>query len=135
MHSLEENYKVVEFYPITDITSATTTNGTGVDCKEMDDDILAIIQLGAMTGDHTADIKFQESDASGSGYTDITGAVATQLDEDSDGKIATVGFKRAKRYVRAVIVTAGTVTANVVGISGLIESTYGKSDLNSATAA
>ena len=123
MHSLKENYKVVEFYPITDITSATTTNGAAIDCKEMDDDVIAIIQLGAMTGDHTADIKFQESNVSGSGYTDIEGAVATQLDEDSDGKIATVGFKRTKRYIRSVIVTAGTVTANVVGSSGLIEPT------------
>jgi len=135
MHSLSENYKAVEFFPITDITSATTTNGVGVDCKEMDDDITAIVQLGAMTGDHTCNIKFQESNASGSGYTDITGATFTELDEDSDGKIAAIGFKRTKRYVRAVLVTAGTVTANVAGISGLIEATYGKSDLNSATAA
>jgi len=135
MHSLIENYKGVEFFPITDITSATTTNGVGVDCINMHHDLVAIAQLGAQTGDHTADIKMQESNVSGSGYTDIVGATFTQTDEDDDGKIASIGFHRTKRYVRAVIVTAGTVTANVVGISGLVKAVDGKADLNSEDAA
>lgn len=135
MHKLSENYKVVELLPIQDITSATATNGTGVDCIKMADDLVAIVQLGAMTGTHTCDVKMQESDASGSGYADIAGATFTQTDADSDNTIASIGFKRTKRYVRAVVTTAGTVTANEIGISGLIRANEGKATLNSATAA
>lgn len=135
MHKLSENYKVVQLLPLQDITSATATNGTAVDCKERADDLVAIVQLGAMTGTHTCDVKMQESAASGSGFADISGATFTQTDQDSDNTIATIGFKRTKRYVRAVVTTAGTVTANEIAISGLIRSNEGKVDLNSATAA
>lgn len=135
MHKLNENYKAVEFLAPQDITSATTTNGTAVDCIEMGDDLMAIMQLGGQDGDHTCDVKFQESDASGSGFADISGATFTQTDEDDDNTIASIGFKRTKRYVRAVVTTAGTVTQNVIGLSGLVKANEGKSDLNSATAA
>ena len=135
MHKLSENYKAIELFPITDIASATTTNGTGVDCLGLRDDLVAVVQLGAMTGTHTCDVTIQESDASGSGYAAISGAVFTQTDANSDNTIACIGFKRTKRYVRASIVTAGTVTSNIIGISGLIKAEEGKVDLNSATAA
>lgn len=135
MHKLSENYKVVEFLPPQDITSATATNGVGVDCISENHDMVAIVQLGTMTGTHTCDVKMQESDALSSGYTDISGATFTQTDEDSDNTIASIGFKRTKRFVRAVVTTAGTVTANVIAISGLVQAGRGKSDLNSSTAA
>lgn len=131
MHKLSENYKVVELLAPQDITSATTTNGTGVDCIKMADDLVAILQLGTMTGAHTCDVKMQESDASGSGYADITGAAFTQANQADGSTIATLGFKRTKRYVRAVVVTAGTVTANVIAISGLVRANQGAADLNS----
>jgi len=135
MHKLSENYKAVEFLPPQDITSAATTNGVGVDCINMNDDLMAIVQLGAMTGTHTCIVQMQESDALGSGYSNISGALFTTSDQDDDNSIASIGFKRTKRFVRAVITTAGTVTANVIAISGLVKAAVGASDLNSATPA
>lgn len=135
MHKLSENYKVVELLPPQDITSATTTNGTGVDCIEMADDLVAIMQLGSMVGTHTCDVKMQESDVLGSGYADISGAVFSQANQDSDNTIASIGFKRTKRFVRAVVVTAGTSTTNVIAISGLVRANQGEAALNSATPA
>lgn len=131
MHKLSENYKVINLLTIQNITSATTTNGTGVDCIKMADDLVAVLQLGTMTGTHTCDVKIQESDAAGSGYADITGAAFTQADQADGDTIATLGFKRTKRYVRVVVTTAGTVTANNIGITGLVRANQGASDLNS----
>jgi len=135
MHKLNENYKVVNLLPLQAIASATTTEGTGVDCIDCAADCEAIVTLGAMTGTHTCDVKMQESAALATGYADITGATFTQTSEASDNKFAAIGFKRTKRYVRAVVVTAGTVTANDIAIVGLVKVNEGKTGLNSATAA
>jgi hypothetical protein len=135
MHKLSENYDVRLGSTAQDITSATTTHGTGVDCKDMEDDCMAILQIGTMVGTHTCDVKIQESDASGSGYADISGAAFTQADQDDDDTIAAIGFKRTKRYVRVVVTTAGTVTTNQIAVSLLLKAIHGASDLNSATLA
>lgn len=132
MHKLSENYKVEQLLPVQDITSATTTNGTAIDCIERGDDLVAILQLGAMTGTHTCDVSIEQSDSSGSGFTAITGASFTQADQDDDNTIASIGFKRTQRYVRVSVVTAGTVTANEIAVSALVLSNEGASDLNSA---
>ncbi len=135
MHKLSENYKVLEFITLQDITSATTTNGTGIDAIGQNDDMVAIVQLGTMTGTHTCNVKMQESESLASGYADIDGATFDETDEDDDDSIAAIGFKRTKRFVRMVVVTAGTVTANEIVGSGLILAGEGKSDLNSSIAA
>lgn len=135
MHKLSENYDVRLGLAIQDIASATTTNGTGVDCKDTNDDCMAIMELGTQTGTHTCDVKIQESAVVDSGFADITGAVFTQTDDGDDDAIAAIGFKRTKRFIRAVAVTAGTVTANNIAVSFLLKALHGKAALNSATAA
>ena len=77
----------------------------------------AILTGGAVGGDtRTADVTFEESDASGSGYTAIAGAAMTQVTAANGHEVYT--FKRSKRYVRAVITVGGTNTPTVLfGVS------------------
>ena len=131
MHKLSENYKAFVGIDPQDITSATTVDGTGVDCLEMNDDVMAVMQLGTMTGTYTCDVKLQESDTLGSGYTDITDAAFTQADQGDGNTIAVVGAKRTKQFVRATVTTAGTVTANEISVSLLVRAGEGAADLNS----
>lgn len=135
MHTVEQGYKAAIGLSPQVIASATTTNGTGVDCLELGYDCMAVLQLGTQTGTFTADVKIQESDASGSGYADISGASFTQADQDDDDAVAAITFRRTKRYIRVVDVTAGTVTAHNVAVSLLIEALKQGASVNSATPA
>ncbi len=135
MHSLAQAWKAFIGLAIQVIASATTTNGTAIDCIDHGLQCSAILNLGTQTGTLTSDVKIQESDASGSGFADISGAVFTQTDEDDDDMIAAIDFVRTKRYLRVVDVTAGTVTAHNVGVTVLVEAAKQGTAVNSATAA
>lgn len=88
----------------------TTTNGAAVDLQGKANpgvkQMKAFINAGASTGtSETCDVKVQESDASGSGFTDISGATFTQL---TDVGAEEIHFQTIKRYVRLVATLAGT---------------------------
>ncbi|GMV19018.1 MAG: hypothetical protein AMXMBFR56_72420 [Polyangiaceae bacterium] len=89
-------------------SAAGTINGTGVDRLGFSSCVLDA-GSGASTGTPTSftlDVKLQHSDASGSGYTDLTGAAVAQITAINTRKRKTIDLKGAKRYIRAVAVTA-----------------------------
>lgn len=98
----------------TDISLGTgTTNGTAIDTDNFDE-ALIIVKSGQNGTSGTVDIKIQESDVSGSGFADITGAAFAQIVEANDntvyhGRLSLIG---RKRYIRAVIVV-GTAACDV----------------------
>lgn len=107
------------------IASATTTNGTFVDLLDADGQTTVEVYTGD-SGDATLtlDVKLQEaiedtaslgnplssdwSDISGSDFTQLAGATAA----DNVSLAKTVN-NRSKRFVRAVVVTAGGGTLSV----------------------
>lgn len=56
----------------------------------------------------TLDVKLQESDAEGSGYTDISGATFTQVTTSQALEKITINTNDVKRYLRAVGTIGGT---------------------------
>jgi hypothetical protein len=86
-----------------------SANGTGVDLQGSESAVV-MFSLGALTdGTHTP--KVQESDASGSGYTDVAAAdLIGSLSALSANSIQQVGYIGNKRYIRAVLTVAGATT-------------------------
>ena len=90
---------------------SSTGNDTGVDTQDMMEagygrNFKAILDVGASTGTTpTLDVKIQESDALGSGYADISGAVFTQA---TDATQEEIHFVARKRYLRTVHTLGGT---------------------------
>ena len=89
-----------------------SANGTGIDLQGYES-ALVIVTCGAITdGTHTP--KVQESDASGSGYTDVAaGDLIGALAACSANALQTVGYKGSKRYIRVVMTIAGATTGAV----------------------
>ena len=90
--------------------AAGTVNGTGVDRLGFNFAVLEA-QTGAITGApsaQTLDCKLQHSDASGSGYTDVTGGAVAQITAANSRKRKTIDLRGLKRYVRVVTVAAFT---------------------------
>jgi hypothetical protein len=87
-----------------------SANGTGVDLQGYVNpggrEMKAYLNCGAISSGTSLDVKIQESDASGSGYTDITGAAFTQLTTSPGDE--EIHFRTNKRYVRAVGTLVGT---------------------------
>ncbi len=100
--------------------SAGTVNGTGVSrLNDALNEIIAILQIGAMGAAMTLDVKLQESDLVGSGYADIAGAAFPQKVTANDPNTVSELFVNLnvtarKEFIRAVAVTAG---ANAVAYS------------------
>lgn len=100
----------------------TTTNGGTVDLLDSNANMAsALLNVGAVVGTQgTFDIKIQESTATNTGFTDITGATFTQF--TTSGVAGTSGaqiisFQRQKRYVRAYVTMAGTYTSALFGVA------------------
>lgn len=91
------------------LAGAGTINGDEVDTKG-DHDLMLVVETGVDAGtptSFTVDVKLQESDTSGSGFTDITGAAITQITTEDTIEVKGlqgVGYK--KRYIRAVATVA-----------------------------
>lgn len=104
-------------YPLTLLTAASRTasvDGTGVDLSPYVNtgniNLKVIMDVGTVTGTNpTWDVKIQESDSSGSGYTDITGAAFTQVTDTGAGAVE-LHCKTNKRYIRASCTIGGTST-------------------------
>lgn len=98
------------------ISTATSTNGTGIDCQLTDGPVHAIFITGnAGDADSAFYVKLQESDAVSGTYTDISGAVSDTYTGASAGDNLAVAITtpyRSLRWVRAVVVTttSGTVS-------------------------
>lgn len=106
----------------------TTLTTAGVDTLGYDGLMKAVLHAAKGTGnaDNTLDGKFQESDVSGSGYVDITGATFTQV-LGTGGTDALQGItldRKTKRYVRFVGTIAGTTPSFVFGVTLLAMKKY-----------
>lgn len=94
----------------------TTTNGTGVDLANANANMFVFLPGAITDGTHTP--KLQESDSSGSGYTDVAAAdqVGT-LAALSANTVQQVSYIGSKRYVRAVVtVTGSPATGGFYGV-------------------
>ena len=88
-----------------------TSNSSEVDMSGFVS-VLGSLQLGALTSTGGVTLKAQETDVSGSGYTDITGATITNTGDTATLKLMVLEvIKPMKRYVRFVVTRA---TANCV---------------------
>ncbi len=102
----------------------TTTLGSTVDLIDSNANMAsALLDVGAVSGTQgTFDVKMQESTqtATTGTWSDISGATFTQF--TTSGVAGTSGpqiisFQRSKRYVRAYVTVAGTVTSAVIGVA------------------
>lgn len=95
----------------------TTTNGSTVDLIDgIGNMASAILSVGAVSGTQgTCDVKIQESTATNTGFTDITGATFTQF--TTSNQVQIISFKPVKRYVRAYATFAGTFTSMLTGVN------------------
>lgn len=95
-----ENTKPIAIYNATPTAAAQSTV---IDTREWDHGHVTLLftTVAGSASDITT-ITVQESDASGSGYANITGAVFTDIDTDSDGatEIASIQLRGRKRYLR-----------------------------------
>jgi len=85
------------------------TNGTGF-TKTGFDYAMIILKTGVLGASATLDVKVQESDTLGSGYTDVTGAAFSQKVKASDDNliyVAQMQLSKRKKFLRVV----GTVGA------------------------
>jgi hypothetical protein len=89
-----------------------SANGSSVDLQGAEN-ALVIVECGALTdGTHTPSV--QESDASGSGFTNVAaGDLIGALAACSANAVQAVEYKGAKRYIRVVMTVAGATTGAV----------------------
>lgn len=94
----------------------STGTGSSVDLQGAES-ALVVVNCGAITdGTHTP--KVQESDASGSGFTDVAAAdLIGALAACTANAIQAVEYKGSKRYIRVVLTVAGATTGAVASAS------------------
>lgn len=87
----------------------STTNGTGVDIRDYDGTLMAILTSSAGGGTSpTLDVKIQDS-ADNSSFADVTGLTFTQVTAAADATEAiAINAPGLRRYVRSVSTIAGT---------------------------
>ncbi len=102
-----------------------STNGAGIDMKEAQEGLFATVVTGAAAQDGEVYVRLEESkdDGVNDPYTDlidfITG-VQARFDDIGANSIASLNFKRSKRFVRAVSTVGGGPTIFVaVSIHGM----------------
>lgn len=88
---------------------STTYTGTGVDVSACKGSMVVILDSAAASAGDTLDVKIQESDSLGSGYTDVSGATFTQVTAGA-ASVAKISLNAdaLKKYIRAI----GTIAGN-----------------------
>lgn len=119
MRDLASNIAVVT--ALSPAVQAATVNGVAIDTKGLGS-CAFVLTTGAIAGSGDFGAKLQESDASGSGYTDVVaadlvGAFEATAAADATDKVSYIGHKR---YVRLVLTKAGgtSIAAGAVAILG-----------------
>lgn len=102
-----------------------SANGTGVDLEgstgaEGEAFVILFSDAASAGTNPTLDVKLQESDALGSGYTDISGATFTQVTNAASEQKITINTNDTKRYLRAVGTIGGTNSPAFTYAVGLI---------------
>lgn len=101
----------------------STANGVGIDMKEAELGLFALLDVGAVTGTNpTLDVTLEESNdnsvftAVNDFKTGSPAAFAQRTDNPENGIIA-LTFKRSKRFVRARAVLGGTSPSFTFSVS------------------
>lgn len=100
-----------------DPASATTTNGSSVDCRHFDGGYAVIVvSTGTLVGSgHTVSVKIQESsdDGSSDAFADVSGTTFDDITASNDVAtyVGSIRLRGRERYLRAVATTTGTVTS------------------------
>ncbi len=119
MRDLASNIAVVT--ALSPAVQAASINGVAVDTKGYGS-CAFVLTTGAIASAGDFGAKLQESDASGSGYTDVEAADQVGSFEATAGADATekVSYIGHKRYVRIVLTKAGgtSIAAGAVAILG-----------------
>lgn len=119
MRDIVHNIKVVN--AVAPAVRSASVDGDAVDLKGFDSVALAVT-VGAVTGSGNMSVKLQESDASGSGFTDVDAdhLQGAGLADPLVTGTTKIGYRGFKRYLRAVLtLNSGTsVTAGAVFILG-----------------
>ena len=106
MRDIANNLSVVS--TVVPAVQTATGNGTEVDLQGFGSAAL-LVQTGAIASAGDFSIKLQESDVSGSGYTDVaaTHLIGTLPATLLASTVYEQGYRINKRYVRAVVTRAG----------------------------
>lgn len=100
-HTLHEDVRVEQMLEPASYGAAAEAFSAEIDCKGYDE-LLVIIPCGVFTA--TGDVSFQceESDASGSGFADITGAAVAEkvVADDQKVYVGRIDLRKRKRYIR-----------------------------------
>lgn len=119
MRDLVSNFGAVQ--AIAPAVQAAAADGTAIDTLGFGS-VGFVINTGAVAGAGDFGVKIQESDASGSGFTDaaasaVQGTVPATLEAASVYKLGYAGFKR---YVRLSLTKAGgtSIALGAVAIKG-----------------
>lgn len=107
---LKNNLSVLNALAAATIATDTTTNGIAIDTQGYQSGVM-MLRVGTFV-DGTYMLGVEESDASGSGYTDIPAAriVGTALALAGANEHDAIGFVSNKRYVRGTILSASTTS-------------------------
>lgn len=110
-------------------TAARTATGSasGVDLQAYDGDVVLLLDSAAGGGTNpTLDVTVEHSDASGSGYTALSGAAFTQVTGTASQQKLVISSDEAKRYVRVTYTIGGTNTPTFTfSVNGVGVKKYG----------
>jgi hypothetical protein len=119
-----DKFELLSFHPTAARTS--TGNGTGVDMQTYDGDLVLVLDSAAGTGTTpTLAITVEHSDASGSGYTAISGAAFTTVTTTASQQKLVISKDEAKRYVRVTYTLGGTTPSFTFSVNGVGVKKYG----------
>lgn len=88
--------------------------GNAVDMQLSDGPLFGVLAFGSVTGSSVdVDVKLQECDTSDGNFTDCTNGAftASYSESTADNVLEVVNARRTKRWARAHVVIAGTVTS------------------------
>lgn len=105
-----------------DAHGAATINGTGIDCKGFRS-VTFIIDYG--TKGTSLDCLIQESEDDGvdDAYSNVSGAVITQLVAGAEIAIINVNCEQTERFLRPQAIAGGTEDFSVIAVLGNAEAT------------
>lgn len=118
MRDIYHNFAVVP-------AMASSSKGAAVEGGAIDlagfDSALIVVNTGAITGDGDFSFKLQESDAAGTGFTDVApadvlGAAPETLGANGVYRVGYIGSKR-KRYIRLAVTKEGGTSIHLGAIA------------------
>ena len=106
-------------------TKTATGNGTGIDLKDYEGDILFILDSAAGGGSSpTLDVTIEDS-ADNSTFAALSGAAFTQVTGSASSQKLSISADECKRYVRVKFTIGGSSPTFDLSVTGLGLKKYG----------